>query len=452
MRITLNGQNDDLTIYKGNESVKVYSELKNKFVETTYADLVTLRNGGNLKKGCFYRITDYVTTTTQEDTQSALHQFDVIVTATDVNKLDENAKAVPHSGDTYFSGSTLQSWELKYCLDNDTDRFAWADTTNGKGVIYYMKDEFNNECPYDFKNIQYIFVQGFTVTYNTYGTRTKVYGRNSDADQTINGTTYYGWTKIAEPSSGGENLPDDYWTTTTTLTKSMDRYVISNGVATIDARGKISKAISQSFTTFTFDQLSNDASISGRSNKVFNNKIASYIADNGKITLNTIYFRTTALNSLLTAYGNVFNSNCYDMNFGDNCYENAFNSNCYNMNFSTDCYGNSFGVKCCINSFGYYCNYNSFGNNCQDNLFGQRCNHNSFGNSCYSNSFGNECSSNSFGNSCYNNSFGIGCGNNLFGNNCVRSSFGNACSNNSFGNRCYNNLFGNNCNSNSFGN
>jgi hypothetical protein len=25
----------------------------------------------------------------------------------------------------------------------------------GKGVIYYMKDEHGNECPYDFKNIQF---------------------------------------------------------------------------------------------------------------------------------------------------------------------------------------------------------------------------------------------------------------------------------------------------------
>jgi hypothetical protein len=46
----------------------------------------------------------------------------------------------------------LEAWELKYCLDNDRQRFTWADL-NGKGVIYYMKDEFGNECPYDFKNI-----------------------------------------------------------------------------------------------------------------------------------------------------------------------------------------------------------------------------------------------------------------------------------------------------------
>ena len=44
---------------------------------------------------------------------------------------------------------------MKYCLDNDIYRFAWSDIEYGKGVIYYMKDEWNNECPYDFKNIQF---------------------------------------------------------------------------------------------------------------------------------------------------------------------------------------------------------------------------------------------------------------------------------------------------------
>lgn len=47
----------------------------------------------------------------------------------------------------------LESWELKYCIHNDKTRFRFADETNGKGVIYWMKDEFNNEAPYDFKNV-----------------------------------------------------------------------------------------------------------------------------------------------------------------------------------------------------------------------------------------------------------------------------------------------------------
>ncbi len=121
----------------------------------TWSALKGKRDAGLLYPGQFYRITDYVTTTTQFDTQSAGHQFDIIVFATSSNSLNENAWAIIHSGDTYFANSKLGSWELKYCLDNDTSRFGWADTTNGKGVIYHMKDEFGNECGYDFKNIMF---------------------------------------------------------------------------------------------------------------------------------------------------------------------------------------------------------------------------------------------------------------------------------------------------------
>lgn len=45
----------------------------------------------------------------------------------------------------------MNAWQLKYCLDNDKELFDWAET-NGKGVIYWLKDEFGNEAPYDFKN------------------------------------------------------------------------------------------------------------------------------------------------------------------------------------------------------------------------------------------------------------------------------------------------------------
>ena len=130
---------------------------KLKPANVTYEELVNLRKNSQLNPGQQYRITDYVTTTTQSDTQSAGHQFDIIVVADDVNVLNENARAIQHAGDTYFSNSDLNAWELKYCLDNDTDRFAWADdsTTNGKGVIYRMIDEWGNDCPYDFKNIQF---------------------------------------------------------------------------------------------------------------------------------------------------------------------------------------------------------------------------------------------------------------------------------------------------------
>lgn len=124
-------------------------------VEITYSDLVTLKSGGNLVPGTWYRITDYQCTTSQADTSAATHQFDVVVLALSEDTLSEEARAMKHSGDTYFSGSTVNAWKIWYCLDNDTTRFAWADTTNGKGVIWRMIDEWNNDCPYDFKNILY---------------------------------------------------------------------------------------------------------------------------------------------------------------------------------------------------------------------------------------------------------------------------------------------------------
>lgn len=152
-----------------NEASEIISEtfsyLENKKIDTsdaiskinliTYDEIKTLREQSKLKPGQFYRIIDYVTTTTQTNTQSAGHPFDIIVLATDVNTLNENAKAIKHEGDTYFANSNLDAWEIKYDLDNDTSKYAWADETNGKGVIFYMKDEWNNECPYDFKNVQF---------------------------------------------------------------------------------------------------------------------------------------------------------------------------------------------------------------------------------------------------------------------------------------------------------
>lgn len=127
-------------------------------IETTYSDLKILREKSELIPGIQYKITDYVTTTIQENTISAGHIFDVIVTADSKNTLNENARVCRNNKDTYFSSVNLDAWKIKYCFDNDTNRFAWADETNGKGVIYYMKDEFNNEAYYDFKNIQYSIV------------------------------------------------------------------------------------------------------------------------------------------------------------------------------------------------------------------------------------------------------------------------------------------------------
>lgn len=70
---------------------------------------------------------------------------------------------------SYFNTSKLEAWQLKYSLDNS---YTWSDP-NGKGIIYWMKDEYNNECSYDFKNIMFYrsdseILEGYYYTFSYY--------------------------------------------------------------------------------------------------------------------------------------------------------------------------------------------------------------------------------------------------------------------------------------------
>jgi hypothetical protein len=414
--------------------VKENLGLHDTMLNVTYLELKSLRDNSQLVPGQQYRITDYTTTTIQENTQSAGHQFDIIVVADDVNVLNENARAVQHDGDTYFSNSDLNAWELKYCLDNDTNRFAWADATNGKGVIYYMKDEFNNECPYDFKNIQFARWE----LSNPVGYRNDFDFDNWEGNW-IEESTPFDSLKIG---FYGLNSSGNVFT-----------YVIDGDGGYY--KYKVEYTISSSPTyCYTFGK-GTDCSISGSNRSNVIKEYSEYKNSSNKIQLNNIVFLGNYCYSNSFGnycYSNSFGNYCYSNSFGNNCNSNSFGNNCNSNSFGNYCYSNSFGNYCYSNSFGNYCYSNSFGNSCQYNSFGNNCYRNSFGNSCYRNSFGNECSYNSFGNECSYNSFGNECSYNSFGNNCKSNSFGNSCNSNSFGNNCKSNSFGNNCKSNSFGN
>ena len=66
-------------------------------ISLTYDELKELRDNGELKAGMRYRITDYMTTTTQSNTRSAYHQFDIIVMALNEHELSEDAQAIHHT-------------------------------------------------------------------------------------------------------------------------------------------------------------------------------------------------------------------------------------------------------------------------------------------------------------------------------------------------------------------
>ena len=361
-------------------------------VDITYLELKSLRDNSQLVPGQQYRITDYVTTTTQQYTRIAeeYHQFDIIVTADDVNVLNENARAIQHEFDDpesdeaqYFVNSNLAAWELKYCLDNDTNRFKWADTTNGKGVFYYMKDEWNIDCPYDFKNIQFAR-----------------------------------W-ELSNPVGYRYKLDTNTWKKETTPFDSLKEgfYGLNDSTKTYDyglrdhiySYYRVEYTISESPTyCYTFGK-DTDYSISG-------SDYDNVIKENGNQLNNIVFLKSSSHNT-----------------FGKYCHRNTFGDACAN---------NTFGDTCSYNSFGTYYLYNTFGNNCSSNTFGDNCNSNTFGDNCDYNTFGTICSNNRFGNFCDYNIFGYNCDYNTFSDACSRNGFGDYCNNNTFGNYCNNNTFG----------
>ena len=384
--------------------------------EILWADLMALRNNNQLVPGTQYRITDYSTTTSQPDTLSAGHDFDIIVVADSTNKLNENARAVQRVGDTYFDSSKLESWRLKYSLDNDTTRFAWADVGNGKGVIYEMIDENNNECPYDFKNI--MFKRALT-------------------------DDYY------DPDNG-----TDTWVYTFTwVDENMDVQDLSIiGQTLTNDEGKLSGIYANKITSCLAYGYIDSESMYALNDNVF---ISNYSYEYG-------FFYGCYLNTFgNNCYSNTFGNDCNSNTFGNDCYSNTFGNDCNSNTFGNDCRSNTFGNGCYSNTFGYECSSNTFGNDCSSNTFGNDCNSNTFGNICFSNTFGYECSSNTFGNDCNSNTFGnycrsntfgYECSSNTFGIDCYYNTFGNNCSSNTFDNICFSNTFGYECSSNTFGN
>lgn len=520
-------------IYLGESKIVDNSTEDSNMTNILWVDLVALRDSSKLVPGRYYRITDYNTTTAQVDTQPTGHQFDIIVLATDVNKLSEDAKAIMHdnsydvtfrdgitkrcyfypvdgdlsdvnivdcntllgisgvaengyqidyinkkiistvysSGEirepdlqyNYFQNSSLEAWTIKYCLDNDVDKFAWADnylspvthqkiivvedsdshdrylyvrypnldsegqlawvfdntskiyikeyveygredpeTTDiiytkdenpkigdildmdginvivvevsiGTGVIYRMVDEWNNECPYDFKNIQF---------------KRQLTDGQYNPDGGID-TWVYTFTWINE-----NDVVEDLSIVGSSLRNDEAQYsgIYGNVIKPVSA---YSKLYPESPTKFG-------------------------------IALNDIVFISPY------AYDGLFYG-CFSNIFGDDCYNNTFGIGCNNNTFGNECQNNFFFRSCVNNIFGNVFYNNTFGIDCNDNIFGNYCNENTFGDRCNGNFFGNHCFSNRFGDDCVWNTFGNNCGSNIFGNYCSENTFGDSCNHIVFG-------------------
>lgn len=440
-------------------------------VEKTWSELKAMRDGGTLVPGQQYRITDYVGTTSLSGSSSASHPFDIIVTATSANKLDEVAKAVQHSGDTYFNHSKLDVWKLWYCLDNDGTRFNWAitSTITISSAAYYRSESDD--------------VSGASYPYCwRYGTRLRF---TDTATPEANATAY--------DTSDGTGT--SYTITAVSLSDGSGRGVVYH---MIDEWGNDApfdfKGIKPTTNGFLFGDTTTDNSVDGTGStnmSLFGNTIMS--------TLDTLWgpswgnrvarYKLTTLNLAnnsvynnqfghgctgyikCSAYGNVFGNECtfsVDLSNNGNIRLNVFgNSNTITASStggsggSSACANNQIGngntltlaAKCAMegnvignnntitagSSTGNGFKYNRIGNNNTTLTISNGMN-NTIGNGTTSciieggkNTIGNACGSITINSNASYNSFGDGCTNITLLGNSDQNTFGSRCRYISFG-------------------
>ena len=288
-------------------------------VETTHADLVSLRDNGELVPGMRYRITDYVTYSAQSYTESMQNPFDVIVTADSHDRLNEVASAARHDGDTYFPETTkFEAWKIWYCLDNDATRFAWADVDSGMGVIYRMIDEFNNDVPYDFKNIKMGSSHHPGERYFTFDsglvTRQDEDGNDYDTHEDTSLVSGLVYNNRIEPRRDKFN-------------SETERFVLN-------------------------------ANMFVGEGECHDNIFEANCADN--------HFNCGCV-------GNHFGTKCYKNFLDYDCSFNTFGSDCSNNTLSNSCVSNTFGNSCYSNTLGGHIIRCSFGSGCSQNNIPMGC-------------------------------------------------------------------------------
>ena len=303
----------------------------------SYAELVALRNGKQLRPGHHYRITDFVTTVANDaEARSAGHPFDIIVLATAADTLSEEARAIVNESNTaYFATANLAAWKVWYCLDNDISRFQWADETNGRGVIYRLIDEWQNDCPYDFKNVQFkrcltggAFVM--EVVDNSDWSNTHYIlseGMGSIGSMEIEDVDDFQWffTFNRADNFDLDNLRD----------ASLIRSAMENAAGTYFNKACNCNTIKPYYTSEVIDEATYVV-------QALNNIVlSSYDEENG---------------DAVKLYGNIWGASCYNMTFHEHCYSNTFGDDCRDI-VGFKFYRNTFGNYCWSNTFGNYLSY-----------------------------------------------------------------------------------------------
>lgn len=402
----------DLTNYYTKEEL---NNLINKFlqyVSITYADLVALKNANELVEGTYYKITDYVTTTngkspnTSEPSRSAGHQFDIVVRATSTSTLSELASASLHEGDTYFATQNVGAWQIWYDINNDTTKYNWAVTDGtGRGVIYRMIDERQNDLPYDFKNIQFY--------------RDKTLDKYSlvSANMVLSDGYYFTFHYLKDSNNSDNSLLGNCYNNTI-LKYAENHIALLNNIVILN---KASTGCS--YNTFGSNSYNNTMGSNYSFNELGNLSYNNVVADGFYLNSmgNFFFGNTINTNCARNRCGDSFYNNTVGINFQDNTMEHIFKGNTIGSNMIYNTIGNNFsdnsiGDNFRSNNIGASFNTNTIGNDCQENdIQGAYFYHNIINNDFWDNTIGASCSYNTFGPEFVYNTLGQSITHNIFG-------------------------------------
>ena len=193
-----------------------------------------------------------------------------------------------------------------------------------------MIDEFNNDCPYDFKNIQFY--------------------RQWDSVRSL-------WSTISSDNTG---VP--CYTFSSTGSSSTTSFT-DTSLSIVD--NVYSNVIKEYITAYSEDEIS--------------------LADTLQILNNNCFFG-------VNCFSNSLGNDCFSNTFGNFCSNNVFGNICYFNSLGNLCDSNVFGNSCRNNVFGNNCSNNSLGSGCQNikfwlNITGRRQLYNYYQN----NHFGDGC-------------------------------------------------------------
>lgn len=373
-----------------------------EIVPITYSELKNLRDNSQLVAGTTYRLTDYEFTTVQENTKSAGHGFDIILQALSSSELSEQGFALPREGDSHFNGNSLSSWQIWYTLENDSSRYRWADEKNGKGVIYRMIDEYQNDCPYDFKNCLFLIGNMWLYTFALIDNQ-NIYDLSTYRNSALNNTIAVCFESKTFNTSRQElsyNVLQSYLSDSRKIVK--DNIIELNCTKNIITDSSNIQLIQQSY-----------------GNKIGSSDFVTLILGNN----NTIRY-------------------CDNINFGFGCSGNKLND-VNQVTFKDYCDNNTiYGGLVILDEGNYlYTGNISFGSYCSGNIINKGSSSITLGNKCSNNRFGEKCIGNSLKDESSENGFDNGCAYNSLGIQCVFNRFGQYCKNNTIGSYCTNVIF-----------